>query len=221
MFTPSLPPKVLVASSDLDSVQKFTTLQPDISFELVDVVSNFSDIISFLKRRLPNFLLIDDSLAIHLGETFFDSLLANQIKTNVIISTYNPLLVKRLLDSAYFDGSIIQQGVGKYEFMMCLKAIFEGRRVFFSCVDKSYVFPRINTHESLSLTVNISCLSEREKEIWSLLLKSYSEFEIAGELFISVQTVRKHKSNIAEKLGIKHKKRLTRLASEYSRQIRR
>jgi DNA-binding NarL/FixJ family response regulator len=210
MFTSSLPPKVLVASCNIDSIQKFTTLQSDISFELVDVVSKFSEIITLLKCSLSNFLLIDDSLAIHLGKTFFDSLLANHIKTNVIVSTHNHLLVRQLLYSDYFDGSIIQQGVGKYEFMMCLKAIFEGRRVFFSYVDKSCVSPSplpISTNDSSSLNVNISCLSEREKEVWSLLLKSYSEFEIADELFISVQTVRKHKSNMAEKLNIKHKKR--------------
>ncbi len=45
-------------------------------------------------------------------------------------------------------------------------------------------------------------LSEREREILALLSQGYRYKEIAGELFIGIETVRKHIHNIYEKLQV-------------------
>lgn len=47
-------------------------------------------------------------------------------------------------------------------------------------------------------------LSEREKEVLHLILKEYSNQEIADELFISVRTVDAHKRNLLDKTGSKN-----------------
>jgi len=47
-------------------------------------------------------------------------------------------------------------------------------------------------------------LSSREKEVLQLILKEYSNSEIANELFISVRTVDAHKRNLLEKTGSKN-----------------
>ena len=47
-------------------------------------------------------------------------------------------------------------------------------------------------------------LTRREKEIYQLILKEYSNQEIADELFISVRTVEVHKRNLLEKTGAKN-----------------
>ena len=46
-------------------------------------------------------------------------------------------------------------------------------------------------------------LTQREKEIFELLVKNYSTKEIALELRISEKTVRNHISNVMQKLGTK------------------
>ena len=43
-------------------------------------------------------------------------------------------------------------------------------------------------------------LTNREREVFELLLKNYSTKEIAGELMISEKTVRNHVSNVMQKL---------------------
>ena len=48
-----------------------------------------------------------------------------------------------------------------------------------------------------------SILTKREKEVFSLLVKNKSTYQISEELFISTKTVRNHISNAMQKLGVK------------------
>ena len=45
-------------------------------------------------------------------------------------------------------------------------------------------------------------MTKREKEIFTLLIQSYTTKEIAKQLYISEKTVRNHISNVIQKLGV-------------------
>ena len=47
-----------------------------------------------------------------------------------------------------------------------------------------------------------SILTKREKEVFSLLVKNKSTYQISEELFISTKTVRNHISNVMQKLRV-------------------
>ena len=47
-----------------------------------------------------------------------------------------------------------------------------------------------------------SLLTKREKEIFILLIQSYTTKEIAKQIYISEKTVRNHISNVIQKLGV-------------------
>lgn len=55
-------------------------------------------------------------------------------------------------------------------------------------------------------------LTEREKEILSLVAKGYTNKEVAELLLISVKTVENHKANIMEKLQLDNRRELIKLA---------
>lgn len=55
-------------------------------------------------------------------------------------------------------------------------------------------------------------LSDREREVLTLIAKGFSNKEIAGKLVISVKTVETHKSNLTEKLQMKTKPELVAYA---------
>ncbi len=55
-------------------------------------------------------------------------------------------------------------------------------------------------------------LSDREKEVLTLIAKGYSNKEIAEQLIISVKTVETHKSNLMEKLQMKTRPELVEYA---------
>lgn len=64
---------------------------------------------------------------------------------------------------------------------------------------------------SLEGTDILKQLTEREKEIALLVKKGYSNREIGEKLFISETTVKKHMSNIFDKLGIANREQLKNL----------
>lgn len=51
--------------------------------------------------------------------------------------------------------------------------------------------------------MNKGILTKREKEVFNLLIKNKTTFEIAKILKISEKTVRNHISNAMQKLGVK------------------
>ena len=61
------------------------------------------------------------------------------------------------------------------------------------------VKPKANSNVAMEMP-----LTDREKEVLKLILKEYSNQEIADELFISVRTVDAHKRNLLDKTGSKN-----------------
>ncbi len=58
-------------------------------------------------------------------------------------------------------------------------------------------------------------ISKREKEIIELLVKGFTQKEIAHQLFISIRTVEKHIENMTKKIGAKNAVHLVYIYSEY------
>lgn len=59
---------------------------------------------------------------------------------------------------------------------------------------------KLNGNERLTVEVP---LTSREKQVLKLIVKEYSNAQIADELFISIRTVDSHKHNLLEKTGSK------------------
>ncbi len=62
-------------------------------------------------------------------------------------------------------------------------------------------------------------LSPREAEIVELVMRGYSNSEIEKRLFISLETVKKHVSNVYRKLGVKNRVQLSNLVQNRLRDL--
>jgi DNA-binding CsgD family transcriptional regulator len=69
--------------------------------------------------------------------------------------------------------------------------------------------PAVAAHEAVQ---NGAGLSQREQELLALVAGGLTDAEIAGRLYISVNTVRSHLDRIREKTGSRRRADLTRLA---------
>lgn len=58
-------------------------------------------------------------------------------------------------------------------------------------------------------------LSEREKQLFFLVAKGFTNKEIAEKIFVSVDTVKSHIQSIFKKLGLKHRSQLVIYAFIY------
>jgi DNA-binding CsgD family transcriptional regulator len=58
----------------------------------------------------------------------------------------------------------------------------------------------------------LTALSERERQVLTLVAQGRTDDQVAGELFISVKTVHSHLDRIRDKTGVRRRAELTRVA---------
>ena len=58
----------------------------------------------------------------------------------------------------------------------------------------------------------IAMLSEREREVWVLLAQGHTNQAIADRLGLSVKTIESYRARLLQKLGLRSRAELTRLA---------
>jgi two-component system, NarL family, response regulator NreC len=95
--------------------------------------------------------------------------------------------------------------------MTAIRTVYMGEAYLDSQVTKVLIQEIINPTVSDN-TPYFDNLTTREKEIFFLIAKGYSNKEIAAQLFISVKTVDVHKANIMEKLNLRSRSELVKYA---------
>lgn len=164
----------------------------DARFEILGTASNAEDAITLMNERKPDILLTDYSLP---G--------ANGLELCVKSKTKFPTM-KRVILSMHDEGTLVKQilkeGVDGYllksiqqtELKSALLQIAKGM---------AYVSPEITKLmlADMSNEQPEELLTEREREILSLIAKENSNKQIAEKLFISERTVETHRKNIFRK----------------------
>jgi len=72
--------------------------------------------------------------------------------------------------------------------------------------DNSFI--QLNVIPTIPPQMSSSLFSKRETEIIRLVIDGLKNFEIAGKLFISLNTVKNHKKNILQKAAVKNSSEL-------------
>lgn len=97
------------------------------------------------------------------------------------------------------------------ELMAAIESVYKGDAYLHPAATKRLMEEYLgNIKNDSSDTYNL--LSDREKEVLTLIAKGYSNKEIAEQLVISVKTVETHKGNLMEKLQMKTRPELVEYA---------
>ncbi len=110
--------------------------------------------------------------------------------------------IKHML-AAGVNGYILKNS-DKTEIMTAINTILNGENYYSGSVTKTIIDSISGKKKPTQRLTLESALSTREKEVLKLIVKEYSNKEIADELFISVRTVDAHKRNLLEKTGCKN-----------------
>ncbi len=117
----------------------------------------------------------------------------------LILSMYNSVSVVKEAVAAEADGYILKN-TGKTELLTALHRISDGGTYFtqdiLSIIYGQYQKEKLQ-EEALAM------LSQREREILSLIVREYTSEEIAAQLFISKKTVDNHRAHLLEKTNCK------------------
>ncbi len=83
-----------------------------------------------------------------------------------------------------------------------IRTVLDGHYYFSPAISDYLMNRERKTLEKQNETTNIEILTATEKKILKLISESKTSKEIAGQLYVSVKTIEKHRLNICDKLNI-------------------
>ncbi|MCM3784623.1 response regulator transcription factor [Neobacillus mesonae] len=130
------------------------------------------------------------------------------------------VLILTMHDDEEYLFRAIQAGASGYilksapyeELIAAIRSVAEGSAYLYPSATKKLMHEYSEMIRRGETEGPFETLSEREKEIMAWIAKGYSNKEIAEHLIISVKTVESHKSNLMDKLGLKSRPELVKLA---------
>ena len=166
--------------------------------------SNAQNALDFLKRKLPDLLIVDISL-----EEGVDGIeLIKMVKARY---SDLPMLVVSMHDEALFAERSLKAGARGYIMkQVAIEGMMEairrvlGGEVYVSERVSATIVKRFIDGKQEDTASPMSVLSDRELEVFRLLGRGYSTREIADQLHVSVKTVESYRAHIKEKLGFKN-----------------
>ncbi len=183
--------------------------QPDI--EIVAEASSGEEAIELAQRHQPDVILMDVTMA---GMNGMEA--TRQLKACCPLAAVLALTIHEEED--YFF-QMLQAGASGYvpkrvaadELIRAIHTVFEGKFFLHSSVAAALVKDFLQ-HGSATSDMELSSLTEREREVLTLIARGLANKQIAQQLDISPKTVARHRDNIAKKLNLSSRAELTRYA---------
>jgi DNA-binding NarL/FixJ family response regulator len=173
-------------------------------YKVTHHVGTGADAIQAFTKSPVDIVLLDLNLPDSHGTDILKTIKKNYINTKVIILSVfdnNEIIYQTMENGA--DGYVLKCANPDEIFMAIDYAIsntlFISPRIV-KCIIKDYLFVN-RQRKSLP---PLHSLTAREKEVAKHIIDGKKSKEIAEELYISIKTVNKHRSNILGKLGIRN-----------------
>jgi len=185
-----------------DGLKKY--ISNDEKLEFVNEAENGVQALTFLSETNADITLCDLNMPEMDGLEFTEQVIKQKINTKVIILTMmdEPHYIKQLMGSGA-EGYLFKNS-GIEEVKKAIFNVYKGETYLSNEVTEKltqYVIKRNNSNPKNSKFGFHIELSSREMEVLELIIKEFSNQEIAEKLFISVRTVEAHKRNMIEKTG--------------------
>lgn len=167
------------------------------------------------ERLSPDVALIDLSLPGEGGIEAIRHLRRTRPKVRTVALTMHddPAYLRSVL-SAGGSGYVVKRAADT-ELLAAIRAVREGRS-FISPLLAEAESPETPATPQVSGTAEtaLTRLSARERQVLVLLAHGHTHSEMAGQLGISVKTVETHRARLSDKLGMKSRSDLVKLALE-------
>ncbi len=176
----------------LDGLKSLLEKEEDL--DIVATAKNTAEAFEKLAIQRPDMLISDYNLPDGNGLDIVKSCKEKYPEIKIIVLSMHSEghLVKEII-KAGIDGYVLKKDSHE-ELVSAIRAVKNGKTYFSSDVNKILVGGLFETEEQ-------KLLSDREREILTLISKEYTNKKIAEELHISERTVETHRKNIFRKTG--------------------
>jgi DNA-binding NarL/FixJ family response regulator len=167
------------------------------------------ELLQNIARVKPDVLLLDKQLQQTDALETVRALIRTLPRLQILIFSSNDTLyhVKQMLEAGC-RGYLLKDADDDM-LINAIETVFEGRRFLSPALEKA--LQEELSHPNGNKKVH---LTKREKEVMELIVKEYTNPEIAAKLFLSPSTIESHRTSILHKLGVKNTAGLVRVAFE-------
>ncbi len=180
-------------------------MEGDAEYEVVGEASHGQEAIRTLEETKVDVVLMDINMPIMGGLECTKEIVKRwpNIKVLTLSMMSDNQHIKQMM-GAGASGYILKNCTEK-ELKKAIKTVFEGDTYYSSEVTEIVMtnLMKNNPTKTSNLVVDMP-LTDREKEVLELIIKEFTNNEIADKLFISNRTVDAHKRNLLEKTGAKN-----------------
>lgn len=179
------------------------------NIQICAVCTNEDSLMTSLKRRQPDVLLLDIQMPGRQGDELAQIISERYPKVNILAITNlsQPFHVRNMfLNGAH--GYVLKTAAPDI-IVKAIETVYKGEQ---------YIDPALKDHtlhdmlKNKANSNNVPILTRREMEILELIANEITSKEIARKLFISFSAVENHRLNLLSKLGVRNSVGLVRKA---------
>ena len=130
------------------------------------------------------------------------------------------ILILSMYSHEHYIHELLEVGISGYllknasgrDIIKAIHAAMKDETFLSPSISKKVVDSYLSSRKGSSREERYKLLSNREREVFQLIAEGHSTREIANTLYVSVSTVKSHRSKIMEKLGIENPVQLVHFA---------
>ncbi|PJJ08616.1 LuxR family two component transcriptional regulator [Flavobacterium sp. 1] len=205
--------KIIIADDHTMFLQGIVSLlENEENITILGKAENGKAVFKIIENSIPDIILLDISMpemdGIEVTKIIKQKFPSIKI---LIVSTHSNIQMIAKLIRMGVDGYLLKNAE-KQELLHAIETIQNGATYFCKEVTEKN---DDNNSKIKSETLQITELSNREKEILILIAQEFTGNEIAEKTFISLNTVNTHRRNLISKLNVKNTAGLVKYAIEY------
>jgi DNA-binding NarL/FixJ family response regulator len=186
-------------------------LELESDFVVVGEAGSLEDGIALVERLRPNLVITDLAMPYGSGMQVISRVRAIAPDTRVLVLTVHSS--KEYIDAALkagADGYVLKDS-SSAELLQAIRSVIRGQRYLCPPVSAKIISGYLGEGDARNVA-SVQLLTDREREILTLVAQGLSNKGIAKRLALSVKTVEKHRSNFMRKLELHNTAGITMFA---------
>lgn len=174
------------------------------------IYNTVANLMANITQTNVDVLILDMQLPDGNGYDVATSLMKTKSKINILVfsSTDTVYQIKKMLQAGCLG--YLPKNADDETIIKAIETVSKGERFLSPALEAALLDDMIRNKDKAKKPT----LTKREKEVLALVVKEYTNQEIATELFLSLSTIEFHRTSLLQKLKVKNTAGLVRVAIE-------